>query len=50
MKEVLCEKVLEERRVIERVMTVVVLEEDVKRSICRHTLQHGRSYEKTILL
>ena len=37
MKEELCEKVAEVRRVRDGVMTVVVHEEDVMRLICRYT-------------
>ena len=44
VKEELCKKVVEVRRVSDRVMTVaVVFEEDVLRLICWHALQSGRS-------
>ena len=42
VKEELCEKVVEVRRVCDGVITVVVFEEDVLRSICRYALQGGR--------
>ena len=45
VKEELCEKVVEVRRVSERVMIVVVLEEDVLRLICGCAPQSGRSLE-----
>ena len=43
VKEELCEKVVEVRRVSDRVMTVVVFEEDVLRLICGYSPQIGRS-------
>ena len=44
MNEELCEKVVEVRRVIDRMMTVVVVfEEDVQRLICWNAPQSGRS-------
>ena len=47
VKEELCEKVVEVRRVSDGVMTVVVVfEEDVLRLICRYALQSGRSLEE----
>ena len=45
-KEELCEKVAEVRMVSDRVMTVVVLEEDVLRLICGHAPQSGRCFEE----
>ena len=51
MVEELCEKVVEVRRVTNRVMAlVVVLEEDVPRLICGHDPQCGRSLEENSLL
>ena len=46
MEEGLCEKVVEVRRVSDRMMTVVVFEEDVQRLICGHAPQSGRSLEE----
>ena len=47
MKEELCEKVVEVRRVSDGVMTVVaVFEEDVLSLICGYALQSGRSLEE----
>ena len=47
VKEDLCEKVVEVRRVSYRVMTVVVVfEEDVLRLICWYALQSGRILEE----
>ena len=47
VKEELCEKVVEVRRVSDRVMTaVVVLEEDVLKLICGYALQSGRTLEE----
>ena len=47
MKEELCEKVVEVRRVSGRVMTVVVVfEEDVLRFICGYAPQSGQSLEE----
>ena len=42
VKVELCEKEAEVRRVSDRVMTVVVFEEDVLRLICGHAPQIGR--------
>ena len=39
MKEELCEKVIEVRRISDRVLTVVVFEEDVSRLICGYAPQ-----------
>ena len=47
VKEELCEKVLEVRRVRDRVMTLVILEADVLRMICEYAPQCGRRSEKT---
>ena len=44
VKEELCEKVLEVRRICDRVMTLVVFEEDVLRLICGYAPQSGRSF------
>ena len=44
MMEELCEKVLEVRRVSDRVMTLV-FEEDVLMLICGYASQNGRSLE-----
>ena len=45
-KEEPCEKVVEARRVSDRVMAVVfVFEEDVLRLICGQALQSGRNVE-----
>ena len=46
VKEELCEKVVEVRRVSDRVMTVVVVEEDVLRLISWYAPQSGRSLEE----
>ena len=47
VKEELCEKVIEVRRVIDRVMTVVIVfEEDVLRLICGYAPQSGKSFEE----
>ena len=46
VKEELCEKVVEVRRVSDRVMTLVVFEEDVLRLICWYALQSGRSWKE----
>ena len=46
VKEELCEKVLEVRRVSDRVMTVVVFEEDVVRLICGYAAHSGSSLEE----
>ena len=46
MVEELCEKVVKVRRVSDRMMTVVVIEEDVLRLICGHAPQSGRSLEE----
>ena len=45
MVEELCETVVEVRRVSDRVMTVVVFEEDVLRFICGYAVQNGKSLE-----
>ena len=42
VKEELCEKVVEVRKVSDRVMTVVVFEEDVLRLICGYAPRSGR--------
>ena len=47
VKEDLCEKVTEVRRVSDRVMTVVLFEEDVLWLICEYALQSGR---KTVFM
>ena len=47
VKEELCEKVVEVRRISDRLMNVVVFEEDVLRLICGYALQRGR---KTVFL
>ena len=39
MKEELCEKLVEVRRVSDRVMSVIVFEEDVLRLICGYVPQ-----------
>ena len=46
MKEELCEKVAEVRRVSNRLITVVVFEEDVLRLIYGYAPQCGRSLEE----
>ena len=46
VKEELCEMVVEVRRVSDRVMSVVVFEEDVLRLICGYAPQSGRSFEE----
>ena len=46
LKKELCEKVVEVRRVSDRVMTLVVFEEDVLRLICGHAPQGDRSLEE----
>ena len=47
VKEELCEKVVEVRRLRDRVMTLlVVFEEDVLRLICGYAPQSGRSLER----
>ena len=46
VKTELCEKVVEVRVVSDRVMAVVVFEEDVLRLICWYTPQSGRSLEE----
>ena len=44
VKQVLCENVVDVRRMISRVMAVVlVVEENVLRLICEYSLQSGRS-------
>ena len=47
VKEVLCEKVVDVRRVSDRVMTVVVSEEDVMRLICGYAPQSESCLEET---
>ena len=49
MKEKLCEKVVEVRRVSDRVMTVVVFEEDMMTLICGYAPQN-RSLEEKLFL
>ena len=44
VKEKLCEREVEVRRLSNRVMTVVVLEEDVQRLICGHAPQNRRNF------
>ena len=46
VKEELCEKVVEIRMVSNRVMTVVVFEEDVLRWTCGYVLQSERRLEE----
>ena len=46
VKEELCEKVVEVRRVSDRAMTLAVFEDDVLRLICGHSPQSGRSCEE----
>ena len=46
LKDQLCEKVVEVRRVSDRVMTLVVFEKDVLRLICGYAPQSGRCLEK----
>ena len=47
VKDELCKKVVEVRRLTDRVMTlVVVFEEDVLRLICGYAPQSGRSLEE----
>ena len=46
VKEELCEKMVEVRRVSDRVMTVVVFEEDVLRLICWYAPHGGRNLEE----
>ena len=47
VKEELCEKVVEVRRISDRVMTIVVVfEEGVLRLICGYTPQSGRIWRK----
>ena len=46
VKEELCEKALEVRGASDRVMTVVVFDEDVLRLICGYALLSGRSFEE----
>ena len=48
MKEDLCKKVVEVRRVSDRVMTVLIFEEDVLRLICQYTAQRGRCFEEKL--
>ena len=50
MKEELCEKVVEVRRVSDRAMAVVLaFEEDVLKILCRYALQSGRSFDENSL-
>ena len=49
VKEDLCDKVVEVRSVSDRVMTLVIFEEDVLRLICGHVPQGGRSFEENSL-
>ena len=44
--EELCDKMVEVKRVSDRVMTVLAFEEDVLRLICGYSLQSGRSLEE----
>ena len=46
VKEELCDKVVEVRRVSDRVMTLVVFEEDVLRLTMGYAPQSGRSFEE----
>ena len=46
VKEELCEKVVEVRRVSDIVVTLVVFEEDVQRLICEYAPQSGRRLEE----
>ena len=46
VKVELCEKMVEVTRVGDRVMTVVVFEEDVLRLICGYAAQSGRRLEE----
>ena len=47
VKEVLCENVVEVRRVSDRVMTIVIVfYEDLLRLICGYAPQSGRSLEE----
>ena len=46
MVKELCEKVVRLRRVSDRVMIVVVFEEDVLRLVCGCDRQHGRSLKE----
>ena len=46
VKEVLCDKLVEVRRVSDTVMTVVIFEEDVLRLICGYAPQSGGSLEE----
>ena len=50
VKEQLCEKVVEARRVSDRVMTIVVFDEDVLRLICSNALPSGRSFKKNFIM
>ena len=49
VKGELCEKVVEVRRVSDRVITVVVFEEGVLMLICGYDPQSGRSWKKNSL-
>ena len=46
VKEELCEKVVKVRMVSDRVITLVVFEEDVLRLICGYAPQSGKSWEE----
>ena len=46
VKEELCEKVVEVRTVCDRVVTLVVFEEDILRLICGYAPQSGKSMEE----
>ena len=46
VKEELCEKVVEVRRVSDRVMIVIVFKEDVLKLICGYAPQSGRGLEE----
>ena len=50
VKEELCEKVVEVGKVSDRVMTLVVVFEDVLRLICGYAPQSGRSLEEIVFL
>ena len=49
VKEELCEKVVEVRRVSVRVKTVIIFEENVMSLICGHAPQSGRSFWEKLL-
>ena len=48
VREELYEKVVEVRRVSDRVMTVVVFEEDVLRFVCGYAPQSGRTSKEKL--